>query len=337
MIPVDPAYLPVSALEVPRFAGIATMMRLPMRSPDDPQGAEIGFLGVPWDGGTTNRPGARHAPRALRDASTMIRMVNQATRIAPFHTARAADFGDASVNLTDVGHTLELVETQFAALKAAVVTPLMLGGDHLLSLPVLRAMAKDGPLGFVHFDAHTDLFDGYFGGQRYTHGTPFRRAVEEGLLDPARMIQIGIRGTSYDGDDRAFAARHGIRIVAIEEFRARGVADVMAEAREILGKGRTYLSFDIDGIDPALAPGTGTPEIGGFTPFEAQAMLRLLDGVDIVAGDLVEVSPPFDPSGITAWIGASVLFEILCITATAVARRKGREAVICDALPVTGY
>jgi guanidinopropionase len=267
----------------------------------------------------------------------MIRMVNQATRIAPFHTARAADFGDAAVNLTDIGQTLELVEGQFARLAAAGVMPLMVGGDHLLSLPVLRALAKDGPLGFVHFDAHTDLFDGYFGGQRYTHGTPFRRAVEEGLLDPARMIQIGIRGTTYDGEDRAFAAANGIRIVAIEEFRARGPADVMAEAREILGSGPTYLSFDIDGIDPALAPGTGTPEIGGFTTFEAQAMVRALDGVEFVGGDLVEVSPPFDPSGVTAWIGASILFEILCVTATAVARRKGRDAVLCENLPVTGY
>jgi guanidinopropionase len=334
MIPIDPAYLPVSALEVPRFAGIATMMRLPQRSLDAPGGAEIGFLGVPWDSGTTNRPGARHAPRSLRDASTMIRMVNQATRMAPFHTARIADFGDAAVNLTNVEHTLDLVSGQFARMKSAGVTPLMMGGDHLMSLPVLRAMAKDGPLGFVHFDAHTDLFDGYFGGQRYTHGTPFRRAIEEGLLDPARMIQIGIRGTTYDGEDRAFAAANGIRIVPIEEFRARGVDCVMREARTILGAGPTYLSFDIDGIDPALAPGTGTPEIGGFTTFEAQAMLRLLDGVDIVAADLVEVSPPFDPSGMTAWIGASVLFEILCITACAVARRAGRAPVICENLPM---
>jgi guanidinopropionase len=336
MIPVDPAYLPASALEVPRFAGIATMMRLPLRAIDAAQGAEIGFLGLPWDGGTTNRPGARHAPRALRDASTMIRMVNQATRIAPFHTARAADFGDAAVNLTDVPQTLKLVEDQVARLKAGGVLPIAMGGDHLLSLPVLRALAKVGPLGFVHFDAHTDLFNGYFGGQRYTHGTPFRRAVEEGLLDPSRMIQIGIRGTTYDGEDRAFAAANGIRIVTIEEFRDRGLADVMAEAREILGTKAAYLSFDIDGIDPALAPGTGTPEIGGFTAFEAQQMLRLLEGVEIVGADLVEVSPPFDPSGMTAWIGASVLFEILCITAAAVARRAGREPVLCDAIPERG-
>lgn len=336
MIPVDADYLPVSAFEVPRFAGIATVMRLPLRSPDARDGAEIGFLGVPFDSGTTNRPGARHAPRALRDASTMIRMVNQATRVAPFHTARVADFGDTTVNLTDIAHTLELVEEQFARLRDAGVTPLMMGGDHLMSLPVLRAMAKDGPLGFVHFDAHTDLFDSYFGGVRFTHGTPFRRAVEEGLLDAARMIQIGIRGTTYDGEDRAFAAANGIRIVTMEEFRARSVEDVMAEARAILGAQPAYLSFDIDGIDPALAPGTGTPEIGGFTAFEAQQMVRALEGVDIVAGDLVEVSPPFDPSGVTAWIGASILFEILCVTATATARRAGRDVVICDAIPALG-
>ena len=336
MIPVDPDYLPTSALEVPRFAGIATLMRLPLRAIDTPQGAEIGFLGLPWDGGTTNRPGARHAPRALRDASTMMRMVNQATRVAPFHTARAADFGDAAVNLTDVAQTLNLVEDQVTRLKAGGVLPIALGGDHLLSLPVLRALAKDGPLGFVHFDAHTDLFNGYFGGQRYTHGTPFRRPVEEGLLDPARMLQIGIRGTTYNGEDRAFAAANGIRIVTIDEFRNRELSDVMAEAREILGGKPAYLSFDIDGIDPALAPGTGTPEIGGFSAFEAQQMIRLLEGVEIIGADLVEISPPFDPSGMTAWIGASVLFEILCITATAVAHRAGRDTVICNAIPERG-
>ncbi len=333
MIPVDPAYLPVSALEVPRFAGIATMMRLPLRRLEAPEGAEIGFLGVPWDSGTTNRPGARHGPRALRDASTMIRMVNQATRAAPFHTARAADFGDATVNLTDVGHTLQLVQAQFSRLHDAAITPIMLGGDHLMSLPVLRALASEGPLGFIQFDAHTDLFDSYFGGVRYTHGTPFRRAVEEGLLDPARMVQIGIRGTTYDGEDRAFAAANGIRVVPIEELHARGPAAVMAEARAILGSGRSYLSFDIDGIDPAFTPGTGTPEIGGFTPYDAQLMLRALDGVDIVGADLVEVAPPFDPHGTTTWVGASMLFEILCVTASAAARRRGRAPVICETLP----
>lgn len=331
MTPVDPAYLPVSAFDVPRFAGLATVMRLPVRTAAAPDGAEIGFLGIPFDGGTTNRPGARHGPRAVRDASTMIRMVNQATAAAPFHTARAADFGDAQVNLADLTHTLTLIEEQTAALHAGGVVPLLIGGDHLITLPALRAAraAADGPLGLVHFDAHTDLFDSYFGGMRYTHGTPFRRAVEEGLLDPKRMIQIGIRGTTYDGEDRAFAAANGIRIVAIEEFRERGPKDVMAEARDVVGSAHTYLSFDIDALDPTIAPGTGTPEIGGLTAYEAQVMVRALDGVDIVAGDLVEVAPGLDPAGGTAWHGASILFEMLCVVAAATARRKGREPVLC--------
>ncbi|MEM1429250.1 MAG: agmatinase [Pseudomonadota bacterium] len=333
MDPVDPDYIPVSGLEVPRFAGIASMMRLPIRTAEAPGGAEIGFLGVPWDSGTTNRPGARHGPRALRDASTMIRTLNQATRIAPFHTARCADFGDAQVNLTDVAQTLGLVEAQIESLRAAGVAPFMLGGDHLLSLPLLRAMGREAPLGMVHFDAHTDLFDSYFGGVKYTHGTPFRRAVEEGLLDPKRTVQIGIRGTAYDGEDRAFAKAVGIRIVPIEELRARGGADVIAEARDIVGDGPAHLSFDIDAIDPAMAPGTGTPEIGGLTPYDAQEMLRLLQGIDLRSADLVEVAPPYDPSGTTAWIGASILFEILCLLAPAVARRAGRGSVLCEAIP----
>ncbi len=333
MTPIDPDYLPISGLDVPRFAGLATAMRLPVRSAAEPQGAEIGILGVPYDGGTTNRPGTRHGPRGRREASSMIRMVNQATRVAPFHTARVADFGDAAVDLTDVMTTLTLIEDQVTAMMSAGVTPLVMGGDHLISLPVLRAVAKDEPLGFVHFDAHTDLSSGYFGKSQYNHGTPFRRAVEEGLLDPARMIQIGIRGTSYGGADRAFAVEQGIRIVTIEEFRARGLADVMAEARQILGSKPTYLTFDIDALDPSVAPGTGTPEIGGFSSFEGQMMVRALDGVDIVAADLVEVSPPFDPAGITSWTGISMLFEILCVTVTALARRKGRDVVICEDIP----
>jgi guanidinopropionase len=164
----------------------------------------------------------------------------------------------------------------------------------------------------IHFDAHSDLWDSYFGGFKFTHGTPFRRAVEENLLDPKRIIQIGIRGTMADHEDVDFAVANGIRQVRIEELMARGTADVMAEAREIVGDQATYVSFDIDGIDPSYAPGTGTPEIGGFTTFDAQSMVRELRGLDIAGCDLVEVSPPFDPSGTTAWIGASIMFELLC-------------------------
>lgn len=328
---VDEAFLPVSGLEVPRFAGVATMMRLPLRSIADPGAAEIGVIGVPWDGGTTNRPGARHGPRAVRDASTMVRTVNAATAAAPFHTARFADLGDVAVDPNDLARTVERITRAVAELHVAGVAPLTVGGDHLTSLPVLRALAADGPLGMVHLDAHTDLFRGYFGGQGLTHGTPFRVAVEEGLLDPARVIQIGIRGTSYDGHDREFARAHGIRVVTIEELRDRGAAPVMEEARARVGDGPTYLSFDIDVIDPSQAPGTGTPEVGGVDVLTAQGMVRALEGLDLVGADLVEVSPPFDLGGLTAWAGASMLFEIACVLATATARRLGREPVGCAA------
>lgn len=180
---------------------------------------------------------------------------------------------------------------------------------------MLRAVAKDGPLGMVHFDSHTDLFHSYFNGQMYTHGTPFRRAVEEGLLDPKRVVQIGLRGSMYDSEDRDFARAEGIRLILIEEFFERGVADVMAEAREIVGDKPTYVSYDIDFVDPTFAPGTGTPEVGGPNSYQALQVCRELEGVNIVGADMVEVSPPFDASGNTAFLGVSIMFEILCVMA----------------------
>ncbi len=313
----DPFFLPVSGMTLPRFAGIATFMRLPHVGLDDPRldEVQIGFVGLPWDGGTSNRPGARHGPRALRDASTMIRAQHPVSGMRPFERARCADLGDVGPNPVDTDDTLARIAGVAATLKARGIRPLAVGGDHLCTLPMLRGLATDAPLGLVHFDAHTDLYPAYFGGKSLTHGNPFRVAVEEGLLDPARMIQIGMRGTCYDGVDRDFARAHGIRIVTIEEFFARGVEDVMAEAREIVGDKPTYLSYDIDFIDPAFAPGTGTPEVGGPNSYQALQVLRGLDGVRIVAGDLVEVSPPFDTGGVTAWLGASVLFEMLCVMA----------------------
>ena len=320
------AYLPLSGMELPRFAGIPSFMRLPIvdvasRAARDE--VEIGLVGVPWDGGTTNRPGARHGPRQLRDASTMIRLVNQATGMRPFHTARCADLGDAPVNPADVEDALARVRAFYGKVREAAVVPLSAGGDHLVTLPILRGLVAGGaPVGLVHFDAHTDLYEGYFGGFRYTHGTPFKRAIEEGLLEPARMTQIGIRGTSYDMDDIDYARSKGVRIVTIEELMDRGTDAVMDEARAIVGAGPVYASFDIDGIDPSMAPGTGTPEIGGFTTHQAQRMLRRLDGLDLIGADLVEVSPPFDPSGNTAWVGVNIMFEILCVLARSVARKS---------------
>jgi guanidinopropionase len=310
----DTFFQPVSGLDLPRFAGIPTFMRLPHVPPGHPRlgDVQIGLVGVPWDAGTTNRPGPRHGPRQLRDASTMIRAENGATGIRPFAAANCADLGDVGPNPADIADSLARITAFYDGLVAAGIRPLSAGGDHLCTLPILRALARTGPLGLILFDSHTDLYRSYFGGQLYTHGTPFRRAVEEGLLDPARMVMVGIRGTAYDREDRDFADANGIRVVAVEELHDRGIADVMTEARGIVGPGATYVSYDIDFVDPTFAPGTGTPEIGGPTSWQALLAARLLRGVRIVGADLVEVSPPFDPSGGTAYLGASLMFEMLC-------------------------
>ncbi|WP_127903220.1 agmatinase [Solirhodobacter olei] len=315
----DPFFQPVSGMTLPRFAGVPTFMRLPEVGPDHPRfsDVQIGIVGLPWDGGTSNRPGARHGPRQLRDASTMIRAQHPVFGIRPFELARVADLGDVGPNPVDLHDTLERIEGVYAKLRTAGVRPLTAGGDHLCTLPVLRGLAKGAPLGLIHFDSHTDLFPAYFGGRALTHGNPFRVAVEEGLLEPARCIQIGIRGTMYDSADREFAAEHGIRIVTIEELFDRGIPDVMAEARERVGDAPVYCSYDIDFIDPAFAPGTGTPEVGGPNSFQALQVVREMRGLNVVGADLVEVSPPFDQAGNTAWLGVSVMFELLCVMAEA--------------------
>jgi len=220
-----------------------------------------------------------------------------------------------------VAETLDPNHGFFDRIVTAGAGPLSAGGDHLVTVPILRALAAKRPLGMVHFDAHSDTADSYFGGERYTHGTPFRRAVEEGLLDPKRVVQIGIRGSLYDAHDMDFAHESGMRVITIEAFYDLGVDAVIAEARRVAGDGPTYVSFDVDGLDPVYAPGTGTPEIGGFTTHEAQRMIRGLQGLDLVGGDVVEVAPPFDPSGNTAIVGATMLFEILCVLAEAKSRR----------------
>ena len=316
----DPFFQPVSGFDLPRFAGVPTFMRLPLVEPDDAR-VDIGLVGVPWDAGTTNRPGPRHGPRQMRDYSTMIRRINPATGVDPFALMNCADLGDVGPNPADLQDSMDRITAFFDRVKGAGITPMAVGGDHLCSLPILRALAKDSPLGMIHFDAHTDLFESYFGGFKYTHGTPFRRAIEEGLLDPKRVVQIGIRGTMYDGEDIEFGRSVGVRIVMIEEFFEKGAAAIMEEARAIVGDAPTYCSFDIDFIDPSYAPGTGTPEIGGPTSFQAQDVVRRLDGVNLVGADLVEVSPPFDPSGGTAWLGISMVFELMCVLARARAAR----------------
>lgn len=316
----DGFFQPVSGMELPRFAGVPTFMRLPHVALDDARisDVDVGIIGVPWDSGTTNRPGPRHGPRQLRDASTMIRAQNGATGVRPFETVNCADLGDVGPNPADIHDSMDRITAFYNQALDQGITPLTAGGDHLTSLPVLRSVARKGPVGMVHFDSHTDLFHSYFGGTMYTHGTPFRRAVEEGFLDPKRVVQIGIRGTAYDDEDIDFARAEGIRIIRIEEFFKRGIPDVMAEAREIVGTGETYVSYDIDFIDPTFAPGTGTPEVGGPNSFEALQVVRELEGLNIVGADMVEVSPPFDQAGGTAFLGVSVMFELLCVMAAGV-------------------
>ena len=310
----DPFFKPVSGFDLPRFAGVPTFMRLPHVSIDTPKisDVDIGIIGVPWDSGTTNRPGPRHGPRQLRDASTMIRAQHPVSGIRPYEKLNCADLGDVSINPADIEDSMNRITSFYKTVIEKGIKPLTAGGDHLTSLPVLRAIAETGPLGMIHFDSHTDLFHSYFDGTMFTHGTPFRRAVEENLLDPKRVIQIGIRGTQYDREDLDFADSVGIRVIKIEEFFDRGIEDVMTEARAIVGEKETYISYDIDFIDPAFAPGTGTPEVGGPNSYEALKVVRELTGVKIVGADMVEVSPPFDPSSNTAFLGVSVMFELLC-------------------------
>ena len=320
----DAFFQPVSALEMPRFAGMPSFMRLPHLTMDSQEISrlDMGLVGVPWDAGTTNRPGPRHGPRQLRDLSTMIRALNPVTGTNPFELVNCADLGDFGSNPIDLLDSLDRITAFYAELKQRHITPMTAGGDHLVSLPVLRGLASDQPLAMIHFDSHTDLFDSYFGGFKYTHGTPFRRAIEEGLLDPKHVVQIGIRGTAYNYDDIEWGESQGVRIIRIEELFDRGITAVMDEARAIVGDRPTYCSFDIDFVDPTYAPGTGTPEIGGPNAFQAQQVIRALRGVDLVGADLVEVSPPFDPSGGTAWLGVSLIFELMCVLAEAIDRRR---------------
>ncbi len=298
---------------LPRYSGIPTFMRVPLaRGLED---FDIALAGVPFDGGVTARPGARFGPREIRNMSTMMRAIHHVTGFNPFAACKVADVGD--VPFTDVFHLerahddiRRFFEPIFAAGKKAVIA----GGDHSITFPVFQAIAPAQPLGMVHIDAHTDTWD-YYVGSKFSHGSPFRRAVEAGLLDPARTIQIGIRGAQNTDEGWRYSLESGMRVVFIEEFDAAGVQAIIAEARRVVGDGPAYLSLDVDGLDPVYAPGTGTPEVGGLSTRETLALLRGLDGLDFVGADVVEVSPPYDPSGNTALLGATLMYECLCLLA----------------------
>ena len=304
----------------PRYTGIPTFMRAPLVH--DPAAVDIALIGVPFDGGVTNRTGARHGPREIRNASSLMRAIHHVTRINPHALCRVGDLGDVRFpRLFDIVATMDDITDYYARVHAGGAVPLTAGGDHAITYPIMRAIGADGPVGMVHIDAHTDTKDDFLGCKVY-HGSPFRRAVEDGVLEPTRAVQIGIRGPQNTEEGWDYSIEKGMRVIHMEEFTDMGVEAVIAEARRVVGDGPTYITFDVDGLDPVYAPGTGTPEIGGLTTIEAQRLIRGLRGLNLVGGDLVEVAPPFDPSGGTALVGATMMYEMLCLIADSIAARR---------------
>lgn len=302
---------PLGANDMPRFGGPATMMRLPWQP--TAVGLDACFVGIPMDIGTSNRSGTRHGPRQIRAESCMLRPFNMGTGARPFDSLQVADIGDVAINTYDLKKSVGIIEEAYDRILAAGCVPLTLGGDHTLTYPILKAMAKrHGPVALVHVDAHADINDLMFG-ERIGHGTPFRRAWEDGCLQADKVFQIGLRGTGYSPDDFNWSRDRGFTVVPAEECWHKSMAPLMAAVRERIGDHPVYLSYDIDSLDPAFAPGTGTVEIGGLTTWQAIEIVRGCRGLNLVGGDLVEVSPPYDPSGNTALIGANLLYEMLCV------------------------
>jgi agmatinase len=308
---------PRESFKSPRFAQPATFMRLPYLP--DPSGLDVAIVGVPFDGGTSYRTGARLGPREIRAQSSLIRPYSYFQKVAPFDRLRIADVGDVDAPPTSIEKAYAAIEQRIDAILEAGAMPLVVGGDHSITLPILRSIARrHGPVGLVQFDAHIDTWDEYFGG-KYFHGTPFRRAIEEGLIARGRFVQIGIRGPMYGEEDFDFHREHQITMIDIDRVKADGVERTIAAMRQVLeGTGPVYVTFDIDGIDPAYAPGTGTPEVGGLTSHEAQRLIRGLAGLTIAGCDVVEVAPPYDgPGHITSLLAANLMFELLCVVAKA--------------------
>ena len=302
---------PLGGNDVPRFAGPGTMMRLP--AVDSAAGMDAVFIGVPLDIGTSNRSGTRFGPKQIRAESVLMRPYNMWTRAAPFDSLRVGDLGDVPINTFDLKDSVRRITAFYQTVLQHDVVPLTLGGDHTLTLPVLRAIAvTHGPVGLIHVDAHADINDHMFG-EKIAHGTPFRRAFEEGLIDPHRTWQIGLRGTGYTAEDFDWARERGFTVVQAEELWHQSAAPLIERVRAAMGDGPVYLTFDIDSLDPGFAPGTGTPEIGGLTPIQALEIIRGCRGLNLVGADLVEVSPPYDPQGNTALLAANLLYEMLCV------------------------
>ena len=301
---------PLSGNEMIRTGGPATFMRLP--SQQTAQGLDACFIGIPMDIGTSNRPGARLGPRQIRDESRMLRPFNMATAAAPFSNMQVADIGDVPINTFNLKKSVDIITDFYDEVLSHDTIPLTLGGDHTLTWPILRAMRnKFGPVALVHVDAHADVNDEMFG-EKIAHGCPFRRAWEDNCLINNKVYQIGLRGTGYGPDDFDWARQQDWTVIPAEECWYKSLAPLMADIRSKIGNSPVYLSFDIDSLDPAYAPGTGTVEVGGLTSTQALEIIRGMAGLNVIGGDLVEVSPPYDPTGNTALIGANFLYEMLC-------------------------
>jgi guanidinobutyrase len=302
---------PLGGNDMPRFGGPATMMRLP--SAASGKGVDVGFIGVPMDHGTSNRPGTRLGPRAIRDESRMLRPYNMATGAAPFEHLQVADLGDVAINTFDLKKTVDIIAAHYREVLGHGTLPLTLGGDHTLTWPILRAIKeRHGPVALIHIDAHADINDRMFG-EAVAHGCPFRRAWEEGCLQNDKVFQIGLRGTGYAPEDFDWARGQGWTVVQAEECWHRSLTGLMQIVRDRIGSAPVYISYDIDSLDPAFAPGTGTVEPGGLSTWQALEIIRGCAGLNLIGGDLVEVSPPYDTSGNTALIGANLLYEMLCV------------------------
>ena len=315
---MDPRYQPVDASVTPRFAGISTFMRTQRHKVSAE--LDIALVGVPFDLGVNYRTGARQGPSAVREASRLIRRVHSTSGIAPYDLCNVADIGDAPVNPIDLSRSIKMIERFFETIHKANVLPLSIGGDHTVPLPILRAIAKKAPVGIFHIDSHADTLD-TLADTRINHATTFRRGVEEGLINPKRVIQIGLRGSRFSPDDIKWGQDQGFTCITIDDYERMGRDAVVKKIREVLGTGPTYMTIDIDGIDPAWAPGTGVPEIGGLTPRDVQVMIRSLQGMHLVGGDICEVAPCFDPTGITAITAANLMWEMLCVLADSKSKR----------------
>src|SRR5215213_7034025 len=314
-------YEPANSFETPRFSSVRTFMRLP--NVQDLENADAAIVGAPFDTGASFRAGARFGPEGIRSASHLLRPYNPSQDISIFEHLSAIDYGDVPVVPGFIEESYERIAEGLEEIHRADVVPIVLGGDRSIALPELRAAtAVHGPLALVQFDSHADTWDAYFE-KKYNHGTVFRRAVEEGLLKPERSIQVGMRGSLYASGDLEASRELGFDLVTTDGVRKLGIEETIARIRERVGDAKAYVSFDVDFVDPAFAPGTGTPEIGGFTSREAQEFVRGLAGMNIGGCDVVEVYPAYDPAQITAFLAANVAYELLSLIA---ARRREEPA-----------